>query len=122
MRTGDTLGAAEPGVTYFGRRGLSGSPAPVSVDGLQDGFDAIVDNSAAAATSTGLPGGVLSKGSGKCYMIQDNTASATAGGAIAQGTTQWFALNLTGGCSRPPAAPDPDTLVHAGPHHRTSTC
>jgi type IV pilus assembly protein PilA len=106
------LGAAEPGVTYLDAVASATNPTPVASTDSKTVSIAVVDYSAAAADLKQVfRAASLSKSSGKCYMIQDNTVSDTAGGGtITQGTTQWFALNLAGGCFAPTSSANPDTL------------
>jgi prepilin-type N-terminal cleavage/methylation domain-containing protein len=115
------LGAAEPGVTYVSGVSITANPAAVppiagytaapSTDSKNVSIVVGNGSSAAADVNQVFRAVALSKSSGKCYLIQDNTvASATSG--ITQGTTQWVTLasGLAGGdCLAPVGTADPAT-------------
>ena len=103
--TNAALQAAEPGVTYV--TGLATATAGTSSDSSKQVSIAFGNSSAATADIAQVfMAAALSKGSGKCYLIIDNTASNSSG--VTQGTTQWVApaasLPLTF-CSPPVADP-----------------
>jgi type IV pilus assembly protein PilA len=105
------LEAAEPGVTYWGA--LSPSTAATSSDSSKT-VSVWFGNSSAATADVAqvFMAAALSKGSGKCYLMVDNTSS-NAGG-VGQGTKQYVATasalpltNCTPPVASPAAVPDP---------------
>jgi prepilin-type N-terminal cleavage/methylation domain-containing protein len=119
------LTAAEPGVTYVSGINVAAVVGPPAIAALTatDSTDsktvgvAVFDGSTAAGDLKQVFRAVaLSKGSGKCYMIQDNTSAAGTAG-ISQGTTQWVATASalsTGTCLPPAANPAQDPLPASG--------
>ncbi len=96
------LQAAEPGVVY--NDGAIASPV-ASTDSKTVSISVSDASAATGDAKQVFRAAALSKSSGKCYLIQDNTASSAVGPT--QGTTQWVALNLAGGCLAPTGTTDP---------------
>jgi type IV pilus assembly protein PilA len=99
-----TLEAAEPSITYHDNSTSTGTVSSSSKS---------VSFSVSAGGTVPLPdvkqifrAAALSKGSNKCYLIQDNSAAGGTTPATA-GTTQWYAVGLPGGCLAPTGNTNP---------------
>ena len=113
--TGPTgaLALAEPNTSYVSATAASAND---STDAKVVSIVVLKGSTAVGDANQVFRAAALSKGSGKCYMIQDNTSAAATGG-VSQGTTQWVATAsaLTGGLCLPPVAdPAVDPTVAAG--------
>jgi type IV pilus assembly protein PilA len=110
--TTGTLAAAEPGVSYV--LALATPTAVTSSDSSKTVSFTVGNSSTATAdTAQVFMAAALSKSSGKCYLMVDNTSSGASG--IVQGTSQYVApaASLPGGFCSPDVA-DP-ALTPAAP-------
>lgn len=97
------LEAAEPGVTYV----VAATTATVATSSDSSTTVSITVSNSSTATADFnqiFMAAALSKSSGKCYMMVDNTSSNSGG--VQQGTSQWVApaASLTGGFCSPSVA------------------
>jgi type IV pilus assembly protein PilA len=100
------LEAAEPGVTYW--VGLATPTAATSSGDSKTVSIAVLDSTTTNPSDAKqvFMAAALSKGSGKCYLIVDNTSAGATG--IVQGTTQYVAPRSglpSTLCSPPVASP-----------------